>query len=82
MNITSTITTNSDHSMIPSEASGKRKASDDNTPNSNNAPKAKRTRKDVSGLSLSVLSLLNVTEQNAASHKRKRTRFPIFSVIL
>lgn len=46
MNITSTITSNPDHSMIPSEASGKRKASDDNSQNPNSAPRAKRTRKD------------------------------------
>ena len=58
MNTTSTITTNPDHSMIPSEASGKRKASDDNSQNPNSAPKAKRTRKDVSSSSLSVLSSL------------------------
>ena len=44
--------------MIPSEASGKRKASDDNSQNTNSAPKAKRTRKDVSSPSLSVLFLL------------------------
>ncbi len=48
MNITSTITSNLDNLMTPSEASGKRKASDDNTLNSNGAPKTKRTRKDVS----------------------------------
>jgi hypothetical protein len=58
MNITSTITANPDHSMMPSEASGKRKASDDNSQNPNSAPKSKRTRKDVSSLSLSVLFLL------------------------
>jgi hypothetical protein len=60
MNTTSTITTNADHSMKPSEASGKRKASDDNnSQNHNNAPKAKRTRKDVSGSSsLSVSSFI------------------------
>ena len=58
MNITSTITTNSDHSMIPSEASGKRKVSDDNSQNPNSAPKAKRTRKDVCSSFLSVLFLL------------------------
>ena len=58
MNITSTITANHDHSMIPSEASGKRKASDDNSQNPNSAPKAKRTRKDVCSSSLSILSLL------------------------
>jgi hypothetical protein len=47
MNITSTITSNLDYLMIQPEASGKRKASDDN---SNGAPKPKRTRKDVSFL--------------------------------
>ncbi|KAI0289721.1 Mis12-Mtw1 protein family-domain-containing protein [Russula brevipes] len=46
MNITLTIANNHDPSMIPSEASGKRKASDDTAPNSNGAPKAKRSRKD------------------------------------
>ncbi|KAI0298027.1 Mis12-Mtw1 protein family-domain-containing protein [Multifurca ochricompacta] len=47
MNITSIITSNFDQPMIPSEASGKRKASDDNnSSNSNGAPKPKRTRKD------------------------------------
>jgi hypothetical protein len=51
MNITSTITANPDHLMIHSEASGKRKASDEH---SNAAPKSKRTRKDVSS---SILSL-------------------------
>ncbi|KAI0248866.1 Mis12-Mtw1 protein family-domain-containing protein [Lactifluus subvellereus] len=43
MNFTSTITSNLDDPMIHSEASGKRKASDDN---SNGAPKPKRTRND------------------------------------
>jgi hypothetical protein len=37
MNTTSTITTNPNHSMMPSEASGKRKASNDNPPNPNSA---------------------------------------------
>ena len=60
MNITSTLTSNLDDLMAPSEASSKRKASDDNSLNSNGAPKAKRTRKDVSAPILSVLSLLNV----------------------
>ncbi len=44
--------------MIPSEPSGKRKASDDNSQNPNTAPKPKRTRKEVSGSSSSVLFLL------------------------
>lgn len=54
MNITSTLTSNLDDLMPPSEASGKRKASDDNSLNSNGAPKAKRTRNDVSAPILSV----------------------------
>ena len=54
MNITSTLTSNLDDLMAPSEASSKRKASDDNSLNSNGAPKAKRTRKDVSAPVLSV----------------------------
>lgn len=56
MNITSTIAiiSNLDHSMIPSEVSGKRKASDDNSLNSNGVSKSKRTRKDVSRPTMSV----------------------------
>ena len=60
MNVTSTLTSNFDDLMAPSEASGKRKASDDNSLNSNGAPKAKRTRKDVSAPILSVWHVLNV----------------------
>jgi hypothetical protein len=75
MNITSTITTNSDRPMIPSEASAKRKASGDNSLNTNGALKSKRPRNDVSPLILSTLALLNVMEQISASNKRKRTRF-------
>lgn len=71
MNITSTITSNFDDPMIHSEASGKRKAKDDN---SNGAPKPKRTRNDVSFLILSPGTTLNAMEQNTTSHKRKRTR--------
>ena len=75
MNITSTITSNPDRPMIPSEASGKRKASDDHSANTNGAAKAKRPRNDVSILILSTLTLLNVMEQNSTSNKRKRTCF-------
>jgi hypothetical protein len=64
MNITSTITANHDHSMIPSEASGKRKASDDNSQNPNSAPKAKRTRKDVSSSSFVRLVLIIKVSRN------------------
>ena len=60
MNVTSTLTSNLDDLMAPSEASAKRKASDDNSLNSNGAPKAKRTRKDVSAPILFVWPLLNV----------------------
>ena len=60
--------------MIPSEASGKRKASDDNSSNTNGAAKPKRPRNDVSTPILSTLTLLNVMEQNSVSNKRKRTR--------
>ena len=74
MNITSTITSNPDRPMIPSEASGKRKVSDDNSSNTNGATKPKRPRNDVSPSILSTLTLLNVMEQNSASNKRKRTR--------
>ncbi|KAH9957111.1 Mis12-Mtw1 protein family-domain-containing protein [Russula dissimulans] len=61
MNITSTITSNLDHPMIPSEAAGKRKASDDNSVNTNGAPKSKRTRKD--NVSSNKRKLLNGEEQ-------------------
>ncbi|KAH9025471.1 hypothetical protein EDB85DRAFT_2149808 [Lactarius pseudohatsudake] len=60
MNITSTITSNPDRPMIPSEASGKRKASDDNSSNTNGALKPKRPRNDVGLPTFSTLSLLNV----------------------
>jgi hypothetical protein len=43
---------------MPPEASSKRKASDDNSLNSNNAPKSKHTCKDVSGSFLSVFILI------------------------
>jgi hypothetical protein len=59
MNITSTITSNPDILMSPSEASGKRKASDDNAANSNGASKAKRARKDVSSPTLMCLAFAN-----------------------
>jgi hypothetical protein len=75
MNITSTITSNPDWPMISSEASGKRKASDDNPSNTNGAAKSKRPRNDVSLPILSTCTLLIAMEQNSASNKRKRTRF-------
>ncbi|KAI0260444.1 hypothetical protein BC834DRAFT_1044616 [Gloeopeniophorella convolvens] len=46
MNITSTITSSVQQLMIPSDPSGKRKVSDDNSSTSNAPPKPKRPRKD------------------------------------
>src|SRR5258707_1392636 len=58
MNITLTITTNHDL-HIPSEASGKCKASDNNSQNPNTTPKAKHKRKEMSSSYLSVFSQLS-----------------------
>ncbi|KAH8991190.1 Mis12-Mtw1 protein family-domain-containing protein [Lactarius akahatsu] len=63
MNITSTITSNPDRPMIPSEASGKRKASDDNSSNTNGALKPKRPRNDNSASN--KRKLLNGEEQRS-----------------
>ncbi|KAH9055010.1 Mis12-Mtw1 protein family-domain-containing protein [Lactarius vividus] len=63
MNITSTITSNPDRPMIPSEASGKRKASDDNSLNTNGALKPKRPRNDNSASN--KRKLLNGEEQRS-----------------